>query len=37
MALDQATAVLGVAALVLVGVAYLFYSDYRAVFWQVER
>lgn len=37
MALDQAFTVIAVAVAVLLGVGYLFYSDYRQVFWQVER
>lgn len=37
MALDRALLVLGVAAVVFVGVAYLFYVDNQAVFREVER
>ncbi len=36
MPLDQAFAVLAVGALVLVGVGYLFYHDYRDVFTEVR-
>lgn len=36
MPLDQAMAVLLVGVLVLVGVAYLFYHDYRSVFTEVR-
>ncbi|WP_254536044.1 hypothetical protein [Halomarina litorea] len=36
MPLDQAVVVLAAACVVLVGVAYLFYRDYRSVFTEVR-